>query len=68
MLLTVTQAQSAIEKVATKQSPWQSGAGCRFRVCRVPGSFDISTLPEDFEVMWYETNGDIILCEWEYIS
>ena len=66
MLWTTEQAQDALTKSATKVTSWQSGVGCRFRVFMVPKGFKVSKLPDDFELMWREANGDLVVCQWDY--
>lgn len=62
MQLTIKQAEKAVMAVAVKHTSWQEAVGFRYRVFQVPGDFDITILPGDFELLF--TNGsDKVICE-----
>lgn len=62
--LAIKVAEQQLLRAAVKHSSWHDGAGCRFRVFQVPNDFDLSSLPNCFEVI-FNIGTDLVIREWQ---
>lgn len=62
--LTTQQAERKLKGVAVRRTSWQQGAGIRYRIYKVPPSFDVIILPLNFQVLFVDDEGYFIVSEY----